>query len=134
MDDSIRHDCPFCGDLDSRAICGNDLAVAIPDGYPVSPGHTLVIPRRHVASWFDLRPEEIQTVFDLLAKVREHLDQEHRPDGYNIGVNVGDAAGQTIFHVHLHLIPRYSGDVPVPTGGVRSVIPWRACYLPRGPS
>ncbi len=128
MSDSAQYDCPFCGDLDSRAICGNDLAVAIPDGYPVSPGHTLIIPRRRVASWFDLCQEEVQAVFDLVAKARERLDQEHRPDGYNIGINVGSAAGQTVFHVHVHLIPRYVHDVPQPRGGVRHVIPGKGDY------
>lgn len=128
MSDSARHDCPFCGDLDSGAICLNDLAVAIPDGYPVSPGHTLIIPRRHVAGCFDLRREEVQAVFDRLKEVRERLDQEHRPDGYNIGINVGTAAGQTVFHVHMHLIPRYVHDVPNPRGGVRHVIGGKGDY------
>ncbi|RPJ69691.1 MAG: HIT family protein [Acidobacteria bacterium] len=121
--------CPLC----SRAregvfICENLAAVAFYDGYPVSRGHSLVVPRRHVADLFCLPAEEQQALWALLPMVKEALDRVHRPAGYNLGVNVGEAAGQTIAHVHVHVIPRYHGDVPDPRGGVRWVIPDRANY------
>jgi diadenosine tetraphosphate (Ap4A) HIT family hydrolase len=97
----------------------------------VSPGHSLVIPRRHCASFFDLSAEEIAACMELLVEERGALDAEFHPDGYNIGVNVGPAAGQSVLHAHVHLIPRYGGDHPRPQGGVRQVIPGKADY-PRG--
>lgn len=120
--------CPFCTLDDERVLAGNELAVAIGDGFPVSPGHTLVIPRRHVASWFDTTAEEQRAVIDLLAEVKKRLDTERSPAGYNIGINDGPAAGQTVRHLHLHLIPRYNGDTEDPRGGVRWVFPHRAAY------
>ena len=96
--------------------------------HAVSPGHTLVIPRRHVASFFDLTPEEINACMALIAEERKLLDEKFKPDGYNIGVNVGPAAGQSILHVHIHIIPRYQGDVENPQGGVRHVIPKKGHY------
>lgn len=113
-------DCPFC--TDDSSLFGNDLAYVKWDLYPVSPGHVLIIPRRHVSSWFDLTPEEHAAVSELIGRAREHLDKLYSPAGYNIGVNCGEAAGQTVMHVHLHLIPRYAGDVPNPRGGIRAVI------------
>jgi diadenosine tetraphosphate (Ap4A) HIT family hydrolase len=109
-------------------IVSNDLAFAIRDGFPVTDGHTLVITRRLVASWFDATPAERAALLDLVDQVRRRLDETHRPDGYNVGVNVGAAAGQTVPHLHLHVIPRYRGDVPDPRGGVRHVIPWKGNY------
>jgi diadenosine tetraphosphate (Ap4A) HIT family hydrolase len=97
--------------------------MTIRDGYPVSPGHTLLIPNRHVVDWFDLNAEE---VVDLLTATRDAkivLDSELHPDGYNLGVNAGVAAGQTVMHVHLHLIPRFVGDTPDPRGGIRHCVP-----------
>jgi len=94
----------------------------------VSPGHTVVIPRRHVASFFELTPEEISACMALINEERKLLDEEFKPDGYNIGVNIGPAAGQSIFHVHIHIIPRYKGDVENPQGGVRHVIPSKGHY------
>jgi diadenosine tetraphosphate (Ap4A) HIT family hydrolase len=121
--------CLFCA---PRAVCGrNELAYATPDTYPVSPGHTLIIPLRHCADFFELSPDEIAACAELLVARRKSLAQELKPDGYNIGVNVGGAAGQSVFHVHIHLIPRYRGDHPEPRGGVRHVIPQKADY-PRG--
>lgn len=107
---------------------GLEKAQLLAHEYPVSPGHTLIIPRRHVASFFDLTRDEVAAVMDLIRSTRQLLDQQHRPNGYNIGVNVGAAAGQTVFHVHVHLIPRYFGDVQKPRGGVRHVVPHRADY------
>jgi diadenosine tetraphosphate (Ap4A) HIT family hydrolase len=121
--------CIFCT---PRAVTRrNALAYCSRDTFPVSPGHSLVMPFRHCASFFDLTPEEIAACFALVAEERAALDAESRPDGYNVGVNVGAAGGQSVRHVHIHLIPRYAGDHPNPQGGVRQVIPWKADY-PRG--
>ncbi len=128
MSESPDPGCPFCGLPPERILAENRLAVAIADRYPVSAGHTLIIPRRHVSDFFELDAEEMMAVRELLAVQRQRLDGELRPDGYNVGVNVGTAGGQTIPHVHIHLIPRYRGDVPEPTGGVRNVIPGRGKY------
>jgi diadenosine tetraphosphate (Ap4A) HIT family hydrolase len=106
----------------------NELAYVRPDNFAVSPGHVLVIPFRHVTNFFDLTTAERIAVMDLLTEARTVVEQRHRPDGYNIGVNVGEAGGQTIPHVHVHLIPRYRGDVPNPRGGVRGVIPLKQAY------
>lgn len=119
--------CLFCTDPKGVSL-DTELAYSARDSYAVSPGHTLVIPRRHVASFFDLTPEEIKACMELITKERGLLDNEFNPDGYNIGVNVGPAAGQSIFHVHIHLIPRYKGDVGNPQGGVRHVIPKKGHY------
>lgn len=119
--------CLFC--KDSRGVSlEHELAYSALDSYPVSPGHTLVIPRRHVASFFDLTPEEVNACMGLITEERMRLDEEFKPDGYNIGVNVGPAAGQSVFHVHIHIIPRYKGDVENPQGGVRHVIPKKGHY------
>ena len=120
--------CVFCTLRASRIILANDLAVAFRDGFPVSPGHTLVIPRRHVASFFESTEEERAALLALLDAAREGLDRELRPDGYNIGINDGPAAGQTVPHLHIHLIPRFSGDKQDPRGGVRWIIPDKADY------
>jgi diadenosine tetraphosphate (Ap4A) HIT family hydrolase len=109
----------------------NALAYAARDSYPVSPGHTLVIPFRHCADFFDVTPDEMAACMELLVRERRDLDAELRPDGYNVGVNVGRAGGQSIRHVHIHLIPRYAGDHPHPQGGVRQILPEKADY-PRG--
>lgn len=119
--------CLFC--TDPRGVTRqNELAYSARDSFAVSPGHTLIIPRRHVASFFDLTPEEIDACMTLINEERKQLDEEFKPDGYNIGVNVGSAAGQSILHVHIHVIPRYKGDVENPQGGVRHVIPKNAHY------
>ena len=109
-------------------------AFAIWDRYPVSPGHALVIPRRLVATWFDADAQEQAALLELVNLVKQHLDAtlKPKPDGYNVGFNAGEAAGQTVMHLHVHVIPRYAGDVEDPTGGVRHVIPDKANYL-RGP-
>ena len=124
--------CPFCDLPSERVIASNELAVAVIDGFPVNPGHTLVVPRRHVASWFDATQEEHVAIVALLETAKARLDGNSKPDGYNIGINVGAAAGQTIMHLHVHLIPRWAGDVDDPRGGVRFVIPARGNYREPG--
>jgi diadenosine tetraphosphate (Ap4A) HIT family hydrolase len=98
------------------------------DGFPISRGHTLIVPNRHIECLFDLAGEEYQAIWDLVAEFRAVLAAEFKPDGFNVGVNEGYAAGQTIMHAHVHLIPRFSGDVKDPRGGVRWVIPHKAPY------
>jgi diadenosine tetraphosphate (Ap4A) HIT family hydrolase/SOS-response transcriptional repressor LexA len=121
--------CPFCNPEAVHVVGGNDLAFALRDSFPVSPGHTLIIPRRHVASWFDATPEERDAILALTDVLRARFDASWpRPDGYNIGINVGEAAGQTVMHLHVHLIPRFRGDVDDPRGGVRHVIPEKGNY------
>lgn len=120
--------CPFCPPPAERVVATNEFVVAIRDGYPVSPGHMLVIPKRHVASLADVTIAEAKALWGLLAEVRARIDAELRPDGYNLGVNDGRAAGQTVMHLHVHLIPRFNGDRPDPRGGVRWVIPDKADY------
>lgn len=121
--------CPFCR-LARRVeiICETATCVAFYDGYPVSPGHALIIPKRHVASYFDLTNHEREAMNVMLQFVKQKIDERFHPDGYNIGINVNEAAGQSVFHVHMHLIPRYKGDVPNPKGGVRGVIPSKQSY------
>ena len=119
--------CLFCRDPRGVSL-SNELAYSARDSYAVSPGHTVVIPRRHVATFFDLTPEETIACMALINEERKLLDEEFKPDGYNIGVNIGQAAGQSIFHVHIHIIPRYKGDVENPQGGVRHVIPSKGHY------
>ena len=120
--------CPFCSLLRDRLVFESELALAIRDGFPVSPGHTLVIPRRHVASFFETTPDEQAAMLKLLNLARIDLDHRRHPVAYNVGINDGPAAGQTIPHVHIHLIPRYAGDRDDPRGGVRWVLPERAAY------
>ncbi len=120
--------CPFCQLEPSRLIAGSSLAIVIRDGYPISPGHTLIIPRRHVSSFFEVSAEERRAMFELLDTQKHVLDQEFSPAGYNVGINDGAAAGQTVPHLHIHLIPRYPGDLPDPRGGVRWVLPSKARY------
>ena len=120
--------CPFCTLPSERIVDQNDLALVIRDGFPVSPGHTLVIPKRHVGSFFELDQDEIQSMLALLKTAKVVIDEEFKPDSYNIGINDGPQAGQTVPHVHMHLIPRYQGDVKDPRGGVRWLIPTKADY------
>ena len=122
-------DCPFCRRIAAaEIILGNDLAVAMYDGYPVSPGHTLIVPLRHIADFLAMTQEEQASVWALVAPVRRNIEKDHSPDGYNIGVNIGAAGGQTVPHAHLHVILRYAGDVEDPRGGIRWVIRARAPY------
>lgn len=123
---STDKNCPFC--QPEAVVLQNRLAFALFDRSPVTPGHTLLIAHRHVADWFETTADERAHLMALADEARALLIKERRPDGFNLGVNVGAAAGQTIFHVHLHLIPRYEGDVANPRGGVRGVIPARQNY------
>jgi diadenosine tetraphosphate (Ap4A) HIT family hydrolase len=120
--------CPFCNPDKSRIILANDHAMAIYDGFPVTPGHSLIVPKRHIASFFEATREEQAAVLDLLAEMRQLLLKERNPDGFNIGINDGTAAGQTVMHLHIHLIPRYAGDTDDPRGGVRWIMPEKAPY------
>ena len=121
-------DCPFCQIDKSRIVLENDNTFAIYDGYPVSPGHSLIIPKRHIASFFEASRDEKVSCLDLLTEMQAMLIRERHPQGFNIGINVGEAAGQTVMHLHIHLIPRYDGDRDDPRGGVRWIIPEKAPY------
>jgi len=120
--------CPFCSLARGRVLHERETAFAIRDGFPVSPGHTLIIPTRHVASFFEITDGERADLLALLRVARDDLDRQFRPAGYNIGINDGAAAGQTVPHLHVHLIPRYAGDRDDPRGGVRWVLPEKAAY------
>jgi diadenosine tetraphosphate (Ap4A) HIT family hydrolase len=120
---------PFLDRPMAEWVASNSLAFAIRDLYPVPPGHTLIVPRRPVATWFEATRDERLAIVDLLDVVKERLDAEFRPDGYNVGFSAGAAAGQTVMHLHLHVIPRYRGDCEDPRGGVRHVIPGKGNYL-----
>ncbi len=120
--------CPFCFTEGSRIILSNSHAVAIYDAFPVSQGHSLLIPKRHIASFFEATSEEQIALIKLLKEMQQVVQNEHKPDGFNIGINIGEAAGQTIMHLHIHLIPRYVGDIPDPRGGIRWIIPDKAPY------
>ncbi len=102
--------------------------LTIRDGFPVSPGHSLILTKRHAPTYFDLNDEELAAVSAAIQKAKQVLDEEFQPDGYNIGINNGELAGQSIPHLHVHLMPRYKGDVENPKGGVRWVIPENADY------
>ena len=123
-----KANCPFCAIPRDQVLIEHPLALAKRDGYPVSKGHTLIIPRRHVASFFETTEEERFAMLTLLDEMKAMLDREHKPDGYNIGINNGAAAGQTVMHLHLHLIPRYAGDTADARGGVRWIFPDKAAY------
>ena len=124
-------DSPFLEIPPSDWIASNEKAFAVWDSFPVSPGHVLVITRRVVPTWFEADGEEQVAVLDLVNVVKQHLDSilTLKPDGYNVGFNAGSVAGQTVMHLHVHVIPRYAGDVEDPRGGVRYVIPEKANYL-----
>ena len=128
MTDDQHSACPFCTLSTARIWLANDLAIALKDGFPISEGHTLVVPRRHLVSIFDATPEESQAIWDLVAQARAKLVEELHPDAFNIGVNDGTAAGQTVMHGHIHVIPRYRGDVTDPRGGIRWMFAGKAKY------
>lgn len=125
---ALNPPCPFCSLTADRVVQDGEFAVVIRDGFPVSPGHTLIIPKRHVASFFEVTDAERSDLMSLLATARDDLDRQLHPAGYNIGINEGTAAGQTVPHLHIHLIPRYEGDRDDPRGGVRWVLPDNAAY------
>jgi diadenosine tetraphosphate (Ap4A) HIT family hydrolase len=120
--------CPFCNLSSQRIVIEGIAAMALWDSYPLNPGHVLIVPLRHVASWFELTLVEREAMLRLADDARRIVIEKHRPDAFNLGLNDGAAAGQTVPHVHLHLIPRYRDDVPDPRGGVRWIIPERARY------
>ena len=120
--------CPFCTQDTSRIILTNYHALACYDFYPVSLGHTLIIPKRHIASFFDVTRKEQTALLELLTDMKLLLQNERNPNGFNIGINDGAAAGQTVMHLHIHLIPRYTDDTDDPRGGVRWIFPNKAKY------
>ncbi|TSK08565.1 MAG: HIT family protein [Geobacter sp.] len=127
-----KNACPFCTIDPAEILLENDHAVAFYDRFPVTPGHALVVPRRHVNSFFEITGEELAALWELLGRVREHLIAKRSPDAFNVGINDGVAAGQTVMHLHIHLIPRYSGDTEDPRGGVRWIMPVKAPYWKKG--
>jgi ATP adenylyltransferase len=121
--------CPFCHpDAERELLAESATAYAILDKFPVNGGHALIIPKRHVASYFELTFREQSACWFMVDFVKPILEKQFNPDGFNVGINIGEHAGQTVPHVHIHLIPRYVGDVPEPRGGVRGVIPWKRNY------
>ncbi|HOG17636.1 MAG TPA: HIT family protein [Syntrophales bacterium] len=125
-----RGSCVFCGIVKrAEVLLENEWACAFPDKYPVSEGHTLIVPKRHVADYFEISEKELTAIHELLrARRRQLLEEDRKILGFNIGVNSGEAAGQTIWHCHIHLIPRRAGDTERPRGGVRGVIPCKMDY------
>jgi len=126
--DTVTEHCPFCALPSGRIVDSNAHGLVVRDAFPVSPGHTLIIPRRHVRSFFDLDSDERVQLLDLLESAKRALEGEFHPHAYNIGINDGAAAGQTVPHLHIHLIPRYHGDQSDPRGGVRWIFPEKADY------
>jgi len=129
----VNANCPFCTLPPDRVWLATEHVLAIADSFPITDGHTLVIPVRHVASIYDLPEMEQAALWMLVAKVRSVLQEKLHPDGFNVGLNDGTAAGQTIAHAHIHVIPRRKGDVPDPRGGIRWVIPEKASYWDKTP-
>jgi diadenosine tetraphosphate (Ap4A) HIT family hydrolase len=121
--------CLFCNVGEERLIAENGLAFAIRDGFPVTELHSLIIPKRHVSDYFELTKEELLACNELLRIVKEEiLAKDESVKGFNVGANSGLVAGQSIFHCHIHLIPRREGDVPNPKGGIRHLIPGKGAY------
>ncbi|MBS4071116.1 MAG: HIT domain-containing protein [Algoriphagus sp.] len=127
--EKLLSDCPFCNpESKAELIFESAQAYSILDKFPVNPGHALIIPKRHVSDYFELNFKEQASCLFMLNKVKKEIQKRFNPDGFNIGINVGEKAGQTVFHVHIHLIPRYAGDMENPRGGVRGVIPEKKVY------
>jgi len=124
----MAKECPFCTLPPDRITEESELTITLRDGYPISSGHTLVIPKRHIGSFFELTDDERTQMFQAIQQAKDVLDEELKPDGYNIGINDGEAAGQTVMHLHVHLIPRFKGDIGDPRGGVRWIFPDKADY------
>jgi diadenosine tetraphosphate (Ap4A) HIT family hydrolase len=123
--------CPFCSVSECKVTASHSLAIVKRDEFPLTQGHSLVIPRRHIASFFGTTGPERVALFELLDRAKAGLDAQYRPKGYNIVINDGISAGQTIMHLHVHLIPRYEGDCEDPRGGIRWIFPERAAYWKR---
>jgi diadenosine tetraphosphate (Ap4A) HIT family hydrolase len=128
MDTLANPDCPFCNIDGSALLFSDELIACIWDQYPVSPGHILLVTRQHVKTWFAASNEQQQALIAAIGLAKAAIEALHCPDGYNIGVNSGEAGGQTIEHLHLHIIPRYLGDDKDPRGGIRKVLPEKAKY------
>lgn len=126
--DRRQDECPFCKLDPAQVLMSNTHAVAFRDAFPISNGHTLVVPKQHAESLFELHPEVQESLWSLVAVVRRRLVEDFRPDGFNVGFNDGQASGQTVRHAYTHVIPRYKDDVADPRGGVRWVIPAKAKY------
>jgi diadenosine tetraphosphate (Ap4A) HIT family hydrolase len=129
--------CPFCHPDPERLVARSPLTLTVRDAFPVSPGHTLIVPRRHFADLFEATPDEIAEIWQALSQAAAALSAGKgggpgAPDGYNVGVNVGAAAGQTVMHLHVHLIPRYAGDQSDPRGGIRRIFPKLMAYWDLG--
>ena len=126
---SSEDECLFCQVDPKFVVAENELCYARKDGFPVTEFHTLIIPKRHIANYFDLHQPEINAIHQMLEKIQKEIEErDDSVTGFNIGINVGEDAGQSIFHVHVHLIPRRKGDVENPRGGVRGVIPDKQKY------
>lgn len=119
-------DCIFCRRVD--LVHQGELTFISQDKYPASPGHMLIIPNRHVPNYFDCTKQEITDLWDNVKLAKQMVERDYKPDSYNIGINVSKVAGQSVPHTHIHLIPRYKGDVADPRGGVRNVIPKKRTY------
>lgn len=113
--------CLFCNRKDLEIIVENKLAFAIYDKYPVNLGHILVIPKRHYANFYESTEEEVLAIYEIIHECKKIVDIKYNPTGYNIGININESAGQTIMHLHVHMIPRYDGDVDDPRGGIRNL-------------
>lgn len=126
----IEHGCVFCLRIAKHQdlVVDDPLCVAFYDTTPLNPGHVLIVPRRHEPDFLALNSDERSMILKCAVDIRSNITEQFRPDGFNLGVNIGELAGQTIAHAHLHLIPRYRGDVPDPRGGIRWLIPERARY------
>lgn len=118
----IESSCPFCILDEERVIFKNKSSYALLDIFPVSKGHTLIIPKRHILNLDELTNDEVVDFFETIIKVKKALDKILKPDGFNIGINLGETSGQTIEHIHIHLIPRYKKDTKFPFGGIRKVV------------
>ncbi|MDY6993143.1 MAG: HIT family protein [Pseudomonadota bacterium] len=121
-------ECPFCALAVERILAENDWIIIFKDQYPLSPGHMLIIPKRHIVSLFEATELEQLALLQGLGFAKTQLEQQYQPAGYNIGINEGTAAGQTVMHLHVHFIPRYQGDCVDPRGGIRWILPAKAIY------
>ena len=128
------HVCTYCNLSESRIIDQSPLTLVFRDVFPVSPGHTLIIPRRHVESYFDLTDQEREDLTFMMMRAKNVLKNELNPQAFNIGINEGFAAGQTVAHINMHLIPRFKGDVTEPRGGIRWIFPDKAVFWEKKPT
>jgi len=124
---AVPQECIFCKPQ-REILAENAHAIAVFDTYPVSPGHSLILPRRHAVTVWDLPEAEYLACYALVRVLKPVLEERFKPDGFNVGVNCGEAAGQSVWHAHIHVIPRFKGDTPFPKGGVRHVIPLKGAY------